>query len=81
MGYEGIVITDAMNMGAIVNHYGSEDTVIQAIQAGVDIVLMPKDFKASYEAVLQAVKNGTISNERINDSVQRIIQTKLSISK
>ena len=52
-----------------------------AVLAGNDILLKPKDFFASYEAVLKAVKNGQISEERIDESVKRIISVKLSLKK
>lgn len=79
LGYDGLIITDAMNMGAITENYSSKDATVKAIQAGVDIVLMPQDFKASVEGVLEAVKNGEISEERIDESVLRIIQKKMKM--
>lgn len=79
LGYEGMIITDAMNMGAITNIYSSGDVTVKAIQAGCDIILMPADFHESVEAVLEAVRNGTISEERINESVRRILIAKQSI--
>lgn len=77
--YKGIIITDAMNMGAIANNYSSADAAVQAIQAGVDMVLMPTDFIAAYEGVLSAVQSGSISEDRINDSVRRIIFCKMNM--
>lgn len=79
LGYDGLVITDAMNMGAITKEYSSAEAAVKAIQAGVDIVLMPEDFQAAYQGVLAAVKDGTISEKRINESVSRIIAEKLEI--
>lgn len=80
MGFHGVVITDAMNMGAITAGYSSEDAAVAAINAGVDIILMPDDFKSAYQGVLDAVTNGTISEERINESAARIIKAKLMIN-
>ncbi|PXV86899.1 beta-N-acetylhexosaminidase [Lachnotalea glycerini] len=80
MGYQGIIITDSMSMGAIVNNYGSTDAVIQSIQAGADLILMPKDFKAAYQGVLDAVNDKTISEQRINESLERILRVKLEMS-
>jgi len=80
MGYNGIIITDSMSMGAIVNNYGIKDAVIQSIQAGVDMILMPQDFLAAYQGVLDAVGNGTISEQRINESLERILRVKLKMS-
>lgn len=77
MGYDGIVITDAMNMGAISGNYGSADAAVRAVSAGADIVLMPKDFASAYQGVLNAVNNGTIPMERIDESVRRILRVKL----
>jgi beta-N-acetylhexosaminidase len=76
MGYEGIVITDAMNMGAISDNYSSADMAVQAVNAGVDIILMPVDFEEAYQAILDAVASGTISEERIDESVRRILRVK-----
>ncbi len=77
MGYQGIVITDAMNMGAIAKNYEAGEAAVMAIQAGVDIILMPADFPAAYEAVLEAVKSGEISRERLQMSLERILRVKL----
>jgi len=79
MGYDGIVITDAMNMGAIVQSYSSGEAAIKTIKAGTDIVLMPADFNSAYQGVLQAVKDGEISPERIDESVRRILKVKLEM--
>lgn len=76
LGYEGIVITDALNMGAITEYYSSGDAAVKAIQAGADMLLMPDDFEEAYEALLEAVNNGTISEERINESLRRIYRVK-----
>lgn len=76
MGYQGIVMTDAMNQKAVTDVYSSADAAIAAVNAGADIILMPEDFKAAYAAVLEAVQNGTISEERINESVTRIVKVK-----
>ena len=76
MGFDGVVITDAMNMKAITNQYDSAEAAITAINAGADIILMPADFKAAYEGVIEAVKSGTISEETINSAVVRIVKAK-----
>lgn len=79
LNYNGLIITDAMNMGAITENYTSKEATVKAIQAGVDIVLMPEDFKESVQAVMDAVEKGDITEERINESVLRIIEKKLTI--
>lgn len=79
MGYDGIIITDAMNMGAITNKYNSDTAAVAAVEAGVDMILMPANYNKAYEGVLQAVKDGRISEERINESVNRIVRVKLQM--
>lgn len=79
MGYDGIVITDAMNMGAITDKYNSDTAAVAAVQAGVDMILMPANYSKAYNSVLQAVKNGKISEERIDESVMRIVKVKLQM--
>lgn len=79
MGYEGLIITDALNMGAIANIYSSAQSCVKAIQAGNDMVLMPTDFVSAYQGVLEAVKNGEISEEQIYESVCRIVKKKLEL--
>lgn len=78
LGYEGIIITDALNMGAVANQYSSGEACVLAIEAGADMLLMPMDFESAYEAVLAAVKEGRISEDRIDQSVRRILCVKLS---
>ena len=75
MGYDGVVITDSMEMGAITRAYGAESAAM-AVKAGCDIVLMPLYFEESFEAVLKAVENGEISEDQINASVLRILTLK-----
>ena len=77
--YQGILITDAMSMGAISDNYQPAEAAVQAIQAGIDIVLDPKDYDAAYQGVLAAVKSGKISQEQVNKSVARIVTTKLQL--
>lgn len=79
LGYDGIVITDAMKMGAITQQYSPADAAIRGIQAGVDIILMPADFEQAYNGILEAVASGQISEERIDESVRRIIDVKQSL--
>lgn len=76
LGYKGVVITEAMNQKAITDTYSSSEAAVQAIAAGADIILMPADFKEAYTGVLEAVGNGTLSEERINESAARIVKVK-----
>ncbi len=77
MGYQGLVITDAMNMGAISQQYSSAQAAVQAFQAGADMILMPENFTEAYNGILQAVQSGQITQERLDASVLRILETKL----
>lgn len=79
LGYDGILITDAMNMGAIREHYSSGEAALLALEAGNDILLMPYNYKAAFNAVLDAVNSGRISEERLNESVLRILALKLKL--
>jgi len=74
--FQGVVITDAMNMGGIVRGYWPGEAAVRAIQAGVDILLLPPDFDAAYRAVVRAVEEGRISLESIDASVRRILKLK-----
>ncbi len=76
LGYQGIIITDAFNMGAIAKHFPSGEAAVKALEAGCDMVLMPQKFQPAYEAVLQAVKSRRLSEERINVSLRRIFEAK-----
>ena len=76
LGYEGVIITDSMAMGAITKEYSSAQACIKAIQAGVDIVLMPENYIEAFEGLKEAVKNNEISISRIEESVYRILKLK-----
>ncbi len=76
LGYQNIIITDGMEMGAITQQYSSAEAAIGSIQAGVDIVLGPKNLVEAFDAVIDAVNKGVISEERINQSVRRILKLK-----
>lgn len=76
LGYDGLAITDALNMGAIVNEYGTKEACIKAVEAGIDILLMPVPFEEGYSGVLESVISKTISEERIDESVRRILKVK-----
>lgn len=77
LGYEGLVITDAMNMGAITNHYSSGEAAVLAMQAGVDMILMPNDLTDSVDGILEALENGELTQEQIDEKVLRILMTKI----
>ncbi|MDR1619587.1 MAG: glycoside hydrolase family 3 protein [Clostridiales bacterium] len=77
LAFEGLIITDAMNMRAITDSYTPAEAAVLAISAGADIILMPADYAAAKEGVLFAVANDRITPQRIRDSVKRVLQTKL----
>jgi beta-N-acetylhexosaminidase len=74
LNYQNIIVTDGMEMGAITQQYTSAEAAVGSIQAGVDIVLGPRYFTEAFDAVMAAVNHGTISEERINQSVRRILK-------
>ncbi len=76
LGYTGIVVTDSLAMGAITDRYSSAEAAVAALQAGCDIPLMPEDFSAAYQGVLDAVAAGDLTEERIDESVTRILAAK-----
>ncbi len=76
LGFEGVIITDALNMDAISEYYAADEAAILALRAGCDMLLMPEDFEKAYNGVLQAIQEGTISEERVNDSLRRIYRIK-----
>lgn len=76
MGFDGVIISDSLDMAAISDYNGSEEAAIMALKAGCDMLYMPEDFEKAYNGVLQAVQEGTISEERINDALRRIYRIK-----
>lgn len=77
LGFTGVIITDSHEMGAILNYYESGEAALLAIQAGCDIVLMPNDLDDAFETILAAVESGELTEERINESVMRILVMKI----
>jgi beta-N-acetylhexosaminidase len=76
LGFEGLVVTDAMNMGGIVRQYGDDEAAVRAVQAGADILLFPVAVTPTIDAVVAAVERGEISEARIDRSVRRLLETK-----
>lgn len=79
LGFDGIIITDSLGMGAVAGLHKARDLGVAAIEAGVDMLLMTPELTASYQGVLDAVKAGTITEERIDESVTRIVRAKLAL--
>ena len=76
LNFEGVVITDSLSMGAVTNTYTPGDAAIKAIEAGCDMLLCPYDLRKAFGALVNAVENGTVSEERIDESVRRILTLK-----
>lgn len=79
LGFKGIVMTDYLNDKTIVKNYSAADAAVKAIQAGADLLLEPDDLEAAYEGVLKAVKKGDITEDRLDESIYRILRVKLSM--
>ena len=81
MGYNGVVVTDDMDMGALAKHYTFGDMAVQSILAGSDILLVCHEYEhmqEAYNGLMKAVKDGSISKERLDESVKRILLMKMS---
>lgn len=81
MGYNGVVVTDDMDMGALAKHYTFGDMAVQSILAGSDILLVCHEYEhmqAAYNGLMKAVKDGRISKDRLDESVKRILLMKMS---
>ena len=76
LGYQDIIITDAMEMGAITKQYTNAEAAVGTLQAGADIVLGPQNFVEAFDAVVKAVENGVLTEQRINESVRRVLKLK-----
>lgn len=76
LGYDGVIITDAMAMGAVADNYTSAEAAVTAVKAGVDIVLMPQDLDEAFDGVMKAVTDGEISSSQLDKSVLRILTLK-----
>ena len=74
--FSRLIMTAPLSDPAIAQHYDSGDAALRAFQAGADILLQPEDLSAAYNAVLAAVKDGTISQQRLDESVLRVLQLK-----
>jgi beta-glucosidase-like glycosyl hydrolase len=76
LGYDGLVVTDSLAMGAVASRGSSADVAVQVLSAGVDVLLMPPDPDAVVRGVLHAVRNGRLSPARIDQSVERVLSVK-----
>jgi len=77
MGFDGVVMTDSLEMKAVTEHYGVGETAVKAVEAGVDLLLCPRDLDAALDELTAAVEAGRISEERVDESVTRILLLKI----
>ena len=80
LGFAGLIVTDALVMGAISQSYGPEEAAVLAVEAGADILLMPTDPEGCILAVVEAVRTGRLSRERILTSLERIWRAKQRVA-
>lgn len=76
LNFRGVIVSGAMNQAAISSYYGADEAAVMALRAGCDMIYTPENFETAYNGVLEAVQNGTISEERVNDSLRRIYRIK-----
>lgn len=79
LGFSGVAITDSLSMGAVTSKYQPAEAAVAALEAGEDMILLPDDFKAAYQGVLDAVSSGRLSEDRIDESLRRVVQLKLGL--
>ena len=79
LGFEGLIVTDALVMGAIASKYGANEAAVLAAEAGADVLLMPLDPEGAILAVCEAVTQGRISLSQIKESVKRIWKAKAKV--
>jgi beta-N-acetylhexosaminidase len=76
LGFTGLVVTDAMDVGALVNGVGSDSSAVRAVEAGVDVLLILPDEDRAVDALVRAVRSGRIAASRIDASVRKILAVK-----
>lgn len=76
LGFEGLIITDAMEMGAIVETYGSGQAAVAALQAGCHLILIPDDLPEAFDAVIAALEDGSLTMEWLDETVRKILEFK-----
>lgn len=76
--FEGVAITDSFEMESIADNYSVDDAVVMSVKAGIDMILQPKDMASAVNSIEQAVADGELSEDRIDESVRRILTLKES---
>jgi beta-N-acetylhexosaminidase len=77
--FQGLIVTDALDMGAIVKGFGPADASVKALEAGADVLLMPPDAEVAVNAIVAAVRHGRISQKRLDQSVTRVLAAKMKL--
>lgn len=76
LNYKGLIITDSMQMGAITSKYSSGEAAVLAVEAGADVILMPDNLRDAQQGILEAIRSGRLTEERIDKSVLGILELK-----
>lgn len=76
LGYDGVVVTDSLGMEGVRTKYGDERVPVLALKAGVDQLLNPPDLSVSWNAVLEAVRGGELTEARLDESILRVLRLK-----
>lgn len=79
LGFDGVIVTDGLDMGAITSFCGGSDPCVKAICAGADLLCTPSDSAASYNALLTSIRSGEISAQRLDSAVKRILIWKMDL--
>jgi beta-N-acetylhexosaminidase len=79
LGFKGIIVTDALDMGGVAKGFSPGDAAVRAIEAGADVLLMPADPVAAINAVVAAVKDGRIAKKRLDESLERVLAAKARV--
>ncbi|MGD8200789.1 glycoside hydrolase family 3 protein [Ornithinimicrobium sp. W1679] len=80
LGFDGLVVTDALNMAAVADRYGPGQASVEALRAGADVVLMPADPLSARDAIVAAVGDGTLDEDRLDEAVARQIAALLEVA-
>jgi len=76
LGFEGVIITDALRMSSIKEKYGSGEACVLALEAGADMLLLPYNFTNAYNGVMEALESGRLTEKRLDESLRRILTLK-----
>ncbi len=79
LGFDGIIFTDAMDMSAIARRHNAGDAAVRALEAGADVILMPPNVEQAVEGIVEAVRTGRLTEERIDQSVRRVLGAKAQV--